>query len=167
MATTPYLDLAGYKALSRLPAATIDRVETETTGSIAAILVERSAHINARLTKVYACPFASPYPEIVQGWLARLADAEIVEKAGFQPTDDSALKIEARADVALAEIKEAANAKDGLFDLPLRADTTASGISKNEPLGYGETSPYVGNSRQFDRAIDEDAARTGSGDAID
>lgn len=164
MATTPYLDLAGFKGLSLLPEAKIDRVHAENPSFFAATLVERSAHINSRLAKRYAAPFAAPYPEVVLGWLTRLVDRRSLKKAGYDPEDLSAKEIIADEETALAEIKEAADSEKGLFDLPLRADTTASGISKGAPLGYSESSPYVGFDRQRSTGREEDRQGTGTGD---
>jgi hypothetical protein len=59
-------------------------------------------------------------------------------------------------DDALAWLKEAADAKDGLIDLPLRADTTASGISRGGPLAYTETSPYAWTDVQAETGRSED-----------
>jgi len=58
-------------------------------------------------------------------------------------------------DIAVAELKEAADSKDGLFDLPLRADTTATGVSKGGPRGYSEASPYTNLDRQRARRRNE------------
>lgn len=164
VATTPYLDVTGYKALAVMPAATIDDVESLSPGFLAATLVERSAYINARLAKRYAVPFAAPYPEIVTGWLARLVDQRVLRKRGYVPDDASAQEVLDDAKEALEQLAEAANAVDGLFDLPLTASTSSSGISKGAPLGYSEASPFVGYDRQFSSAIDEDADGIGSGD---
>lgn len=166
MATTSYLDLTGYSGRSLLPEATITRIDSENPSFFAAVLVDESAYINSRLAKRYAAPFVLPYPEAVQRWLARIVDGLAVFKSGFVPNDASALKIDEREKEARAELLEAANAVDGLFDLPLRADTADSGITKGAPLGYAEASPFVGYDRQYNAARDEDANQTGSGDPI-
>lgn len=162
MASTPYLDLFGLKALALLPAETLDEIDAANPGWFDATLAERSRWIDGRLSKRYACPFATPVPEIVQGWLARIVMFRATFLRGFKPTDESALQLKADHDAALEEIKEAANAVDGLFDLPLRQDTTASGISKGGPLAYSERSPYVGRDVRGRAGRDDDARGSGS-----
>lgn len=164
MTTTPYLDLATYKGLSLLRSAEIDRVDAEEPAFFAATFTAESAFIDSRLAKRYAAPFITPYPIAVQRWLARIVDGVAVFKAGFKPEDPTALKIDEREKDARAELKEAADSKDGLFDLPLRADTNDSGIAAPRPLGYSEHSPYVAFDVQADLARCEDANGVGTGD---
>jgi hypothetical protein len=83
-------------------------------------------------------------------------------KRGFDPNDLATEEYKADAAAAMEEIKEAANADTGLFELPLRADTTASGISKGGPLGYTEASPYVWTDEQARAGRDEDSRRGGT-----
>lgn len=164
MSTTPYLDATGYKALALMPAATIDDVEALSPGWLAATLAERSRYIDSLLGKRYATPFSSPYPEVVCGWLARLMDRRVLRKRGYVPADVSATEIIDDEKEALAQIKEAADSEKGMYELPLRADTTGSGISKPQPLGYSEASPYVAFDIQAENARNEDANGFGTGD---
>lgn len=164
MATTPYLDLDGLKALSLLPDAAIDEIDSANPGWFSATLVERSAWINARLAKRYDAPFASPYPEIVTGWLAKMVTWRATFKRGYVPTDLSATQLKDDSDAAEKEVLEAANSEVGLYELPLRADTDESGVSKGGPYGYSEQSPYVWYDRQRSVASDED--RNGSGSDV-
>lgn len=138
-----YLTLAQYKALAVIPAEFITAIESITPGWTLAQLTSESAWINSRLSKRYAVPFADPCPEVVQRWLHRIVTVSAYLKRGFDPTDRQGAMYVSQRDEALEEIKEAANAETGLFDLPLRADTTASGISKGFPMGYSEQSPYA------------------------
>lgn len=152
-----YLTLAAFKLLSVIPPEYLDDIETDQAGWTDAQLGRWSDWIDSRLAKRYAAPFGTPYPGAVTGWLNDLVTFEAYLKRGIDPTDKQTSEIVRRRDTAMAEIKEAADAKDGLFDLPLRADTTASGISKGSPLGYSEASPYVGFELQRETAWDEDA----------
>lgn len=163
MATTPYLDVASYKALSLLQSALIDRVEAASPGFVLGHLVERSSFLNARLSKRYDAPFASPYPEAVTGWLVKLVDPLVLFKSGFRPADETALKITQRETEAREEIKEAANSDEGLFELPLRANTNQEGVTKGGPFGYSEQSPYVWTDGQGEAGHQEDTNGRGSG----
>jgi phage gp36-like protein len=158
-----YLTLLEFTNLSIVPSAVIDRVEASDPGWIAAQLEEESAWIDARLAKRYAAPFASPYPRVVRLWLTKMVSAAVYDKHGVQPLDEQAQRYYAAADTARAEIREAADAEQGLFELPLRADTTEGGITRGRTLSYSEASPYVWRDRQARRGRCEDRRGRGSG----
>jgi hypothetical protein len=67
-------------------------------------------------------------------------------------SDEQISEIIADGQRVLVELKEAADAKEGLYDLPLRADTTTSGISKPTVLTQSDPTPYVGILTQAQRA---------------
>ena len=160
--TTPYLDLPGFRGLTIMPSGDVDLLEATVPGWISIQLVHASRWIDSRLAKRYEAPFASPFPEAVGAWLARIVTLRAFLKRGVNPTDAQFVEIKADADQAVAEIKEAADSEDGLFDLPLRADTSSSGISRGGPRVYSEASPYVWTDLQVDMGRDEDRARTGT-----
>lgn len=149
-----YLTDATYAARSLLPAAWLTQLAAAhpVTGGdptyITRQLVVVESTINAQLNKRYAVPFENP-PEIVLGWMVALVDWRLLIARGFDGTANdvvegfSALNTQAREEIALA-----ANARDGLFDLPLAQDSTASGITKGGPAGYREASPFVSLHRQ-------------------
>lgn len=157
-----YLTENEFLALTTMPSSTVDSLAVVSPGWIAQQLSYWSAQIDARLRKRYAAPFASPYPLAVQGWLARIVTVRCYLKNGVDPNDLQFAEIKADADAALAEIKEAADSNEGLFDLPLRADTTATGVSRGGPFGYSEASPYVWTDVQSDIGRSEDRSRGGS-----
>ncbi len=106
-------------------------------------IVDKTSFIYTRLGKRYAIPFVAPYPEAMLDWLTTLVTHEAFKKRGYNPgaaDDDDA--ISGAATVALAEIKEASDAKDGLFDLPLRADIPGTSGVTVGPLGTSQASPY-------------------------
>lgn len=158
-----YLTLLEFKLLSVMPAEFVDAIEAVTPGWTEAQLSLESARIDSRLRKRYDVPFGSPAPVEVQGWLANIVTLRAYTRRGFDPTDEQAAIYKDDAATALAEMKEAADSNEGLFDLPLRADTTASGISKGGPKVYSETSPYVGFDVQAATGRNEDSAGGGTG----
>ena len=140
-----YLTIDQFKSLALCPASYVDDVETLEPGWTDAQLAFWSSMLDSRLAKRYATPFApdSP-PVIVQGWLARLVALRIYLKRGVDPEDAQVASIEADAVAAQAEIKEAADSKEGLFELPLRADAPgANGVTRGTPQSYSEQSPYT------------------------
>ncbi len=159
---TSYLTLADFRALSLMPASDVDELEARAPGFIARQCEVASADIDARLRKRYEAPFAAPYPVKVQAWCARLVTRVAYLKRGVDPTDPQFAAYVADSDAANAEIKEAADAELGLFDLPLRQDTTATGLRAPAPLGYSERSPYVWTDVQAAAAASEDASGEGS-----
>lgn len=159
-----YLELAEYKKYSILPSVDIDDVETIQAGWIDRKLRAISYAVDARLRKRYAVPFSEPYPDAVCDWVARIMDPVLLKKRGVDATDEQFISIDADATSAREEIKEAADAEEGLFDLPVLDTADASAISKGAPYGYSETSPYVGMDVQEELGRDEDIAGEGSGD---
>jgi phage gp36-like protein len=121
-----------------------------------------SAYIDSRLAKRYAAPFEAPYPIAVTRWLTDLVTLRCWRKRGVVSTDEQMIDYRAAADAAMRELTEAANSNEGLFDLPLRADTDASGIVRAFPQSYSEQSPYVWYDIQADIGHDEDSAGEGT-----
>ena len=159
-----YLDLDEYKEYTVLPAVDIDDVETIQAGWIDRKLRAVSYAVDARLRKRYAVPFSAPYPDAVCDWVARIMDPLLLKKRGVDATDEQFVSIAEDATAAREEIKEAADAEEGLFDLPTLDTADASAISKGAPLGYSEASPYVGMDVQEELGREEDIAGEGSGD---
>lgn len=159
-----YLDLDEYKKYSVLPSVDIDDVETIQAGWIDFELEHASRFVDSRLSKRYTIPVAAPYSAVVCYWVARIVDPRVLKKRGVDATDQQFLSIDEDAKDAKEEIKEAANAEDGLFDLPLLDTADASAISKGAPRGYSEASPYVGMDVQEELGREEDIAGEGSGD---
>lgn len=162
MTSPSYLDLAGFKALSMMPESDVDALEALYAGWIDRQLLVWSRKIDSRLGKQYATPFVSPFPEVVTEWLAQIVTVRAFLRRGVDPTDAQFAAIKADADEAVADIKEAADSVNGLFELPLTSATSAQGMTRGGPRGYSEASPYVGFDIQADVGRDEDAAGSGT-----
>lgn len=133
-----YLDVDGFKLRSVMPSEEVALIETAWPGFLSAKLAEISGRIDARLAKRYVIPVPAPYPEIVLSWVERLTTRDAYLRRGCTPGSKQDEEILARAKAAEDEIREAADAKDGLFDLP-----TLQASKKTDFLGYSENSPYA------------------------
>ena len=150
-----YLTVARFKLLTVMADEDVDALEARFPGFLMARSEVISGTIDARLRKRYAAPFESPYPNAVELWVARILTPAAYLKRGVDTTDRQFTEVYEDSKAAWVEIKEAANAVEGLYDLPLRQDTTATGISKGGPLGYSEASPYTWTDEQWEAAQDE------------
>lgn len=111
-------------------------------------LVIETSRLYARLRKRYAIPFVAPFPEIACGWLEAVVTPSVYRRRGIDPTDEQIVSLDALAAKALEEQKEAADSKDGLYELPLRQDLPSTGVDHGGPLGYAEADPYEWRDRQ-------------------
>lgn len=156
-----YLSVEGFRLRTVMPGNEVDTLQTLEPDFLQTTLNELSAWIDARLKKQYATPFDKDAPPlIVTQWLTRIVTLMAKAKLGWSPSGESdrASYIDPEAQ-ARKEIQEAADSKEGLFELPLRSDTTASGATRSAPLGYSEASPYVWMDHQLQTALGEDSTR--------
>lgn len=167
-----YLSLERFTELTVMPSPDVAQLEALEGGWIQRRLDRHGARFEARLGKRYAVPFGdAPTPDgvrtnvplIIEDWLTSLVTLDAYAKRGFNPSSemDKAAIVDPAAR-AEKEITEAADSEKGLFELPLRSTSTTEGVSRGGPLGYTETSPYVGTDVQHDRGREEDAAGVGS-----
>jgi hypothetical protein len=137
-----YLDVAGFTTRTIMPAGDVSAVESDTPGYTLSQLTEWSSRMNSVLRKRYDIPFASPYPEVVLGWLQRLVTPRVYLKRGVNPSDAQFGEVLQDAKDAWAEIKEAADSNTGLYDLPVKELTETSAVTQGGPFSYSEPSPY-------------------------
>lgn len=104
---------------------------------------------------------ATPVPETVLLWLTILVTWDAYQKRGRNPQDPLILDLKEDRVRVLAEIAQAADSKDGLFDLPASEDVD-SAITTGGPIFYSESSPFVSADRQQCVGTIEDCAGFGS-----
>lgn len=145
-----YVTLERFKLLTVLTAQTVDEwVRKHSIESFQQMVEIESAYVDSRLAKRYVTPFADPFPVDVVRWTSELVTERMLDRRGSNPKDnDLSERAYARATQAREELKEAADSKDGLFDLPLRQDTSASGITGSVTLASSEASPYLWTDEQ-------------------
>ncbi len=106
------------------------------------------------LGDTYIAP--TPVPEIVLTWLTAMVTYDAYRKRGMNPQDPAGELIVKEYDAAVADLRDAANSKDGLFDLPTNEDAD-SAVTTGGPLGYAQQSPYVWTDIEERLARGEDA----------
>ncbi len=140
--TAPILDLEGFTARTIMPSADVDAVVADSPTFIASRIAVAISWIESKLRKRYAVPFVDPAPEVVLGWIVALVTPEAYRRRGWDPGDAQSAQIEQDRKDARDQVQEAADSRDGLWDLPLREDDATSGIVAGGPLGYSEPGPY-------------------------
>lgn len=147
--------------MARLPSEIVDVIETSSPGFTELQLELESAYIDSLLSKRYLVPFVLSAPLVVMRWLVDLVSLQVWLKRGFDGTQvDAQIYIDA-ATHAREDLRQAADAKDGLFELPLRADVPSAG-GKPTIHSYSETSPFLGQRIQRVRGRAEDYQGTGT-----
>lgn len=139
-----YVTIDDIKDLGTLAAEDIDEIERLYPGVTLRIATKVSAHFDSRLAKRYAAPFQTPYPDVIIDNVARVVAYRLALKRGFNPSSEQDQLIEKEKDEALAWVKEAADSKDGLIELPARQATPpdVAAVNAGGPLGYSEPDPY-------------------------
>lgn len=115
---------------------------------------------NYSADNVYSAP--TPAPEIALGWLVAMLDVDVWTRRGTNYSDPAIAEAVAQRTEALGEIKEAADSKEGLFELPLNdQEQGGAGVVRSAPVAYTESSPFVAADVQESLGRAEDLAGVG------
>jgi len=146
-----YLTPATFALRTVAPQSAIDEVTSLYPTWLQVQIDSLASIINARLAKRYAVPFPDPAPEQILSWLTRLVTVQLYFKRGFDPTDVQSAALIADRDTVYAEIKEAADAQAGLFELPLRSDQPQGSAVRSPILFQSDPTPFERIDRQAAR----------------
>jgi phage gp36-like protein len=140
-----YVTVQEVKDLGSMPAEDIDALETSYSDIVDRIATAVSGMFDARLIKRYAAPFEAPYPDALKMAVVQVVVYRLYRKRGYDPSSTMGDLIQKDHDDALAWLKEAADSKEGLVELPIRQATPpeATAVDSGGPLGYSEASPYA------------------------
>lgn len=112
------------------------------------------------LDNLYTAP--TPVPEAVLGWIVAWIDYSIIRRR-FDPNSPEAQIYIDDFKRAVAEVEQAANSRDGLFDLPAVDGQQPTAVSTGGIQAYSESgSPFVSADRQERDALFEDACGMGT-----
>lgn len=160
---TEYLTSAELKLLGSMPGPDVDLVESKYPGVTIATIRAVGGHFDSKLVKRYAIPFVPPYPEAIKLHVARAVAWLLWLKRGYNPAGKLDELLKADNDASLAWLDQAADAQNGLVELPgVDGPLGGSNATKASPLSYSETSPYVWTDVQADVGRGEDSNRTGT-----
>lgn len=140
-------DVIDFRNRTQMPDEDVDALWESRPGFLEAKIRGARANIYGRLRKRYVTPM-DPEPEIVVTWIARFVTPDAYIARGYNPQDTTMSSLLDDRALALAEVKEAADAEGGLYDLPLLDGGDASAIAKAGPLGSSDPSPYDWVDRQ-------------------
>lgn len=132
-----YLALATYKQRTTIDASVVQLCENKGK-DVSWWLESASAQINTRLTKRYAVDFTSPgpVPDQIIFWLIRLVNIDVWECAGGLPEGREDGWADAARKQVYEELKEAADAENGLYELPLRNTDTLGSSAVNKGASF-------------------------------
>lgn len=102
---------------------------------------------------------ATPVPEVILGWLVTLVTWDLYRRRGVNPQDSGLENLRSEVEMALAELKEAADGQNGLLDIPSSEDED-SAITTSGPMGTAQQSPYVWTDEEANAGSAEDASST-------
>jgi phage gp36-like protein len=139
-----YADIAGLKLVGILPPEDIDALEAARSGVVESVCDRVSRLIDARLAKRYKTPF-DPVPIAVRDCAEQLATVRLYRIRGAQPGTEIEQSIKDTQEAADAWLKEAADSKDGLIDLPVRDTDSAdvSAIDRGGPMCESDLDAYA------------------------
>jgi len=156
-----YLDTDEFKLRTIIAGSFIDDLESSQPGWVDQQLESMSRRVDSRLRKRYVVPFATA-PESVKLWVTQLATMRVFMRIYRAPTEQQQwVSVQEDYENAMAELKEAADSQNGLYDLPITDAADASAITKAQTAAYSEQSPYAAFDGQAAYARDED--RNGGG----
>jgi hypothetical protein len=98
---------------------------------------------------------ATPVPRIVLMWLATMVAYDCYDKRGADPQEPTFARRTKEYERTEEQLKEAADSKDGLYDLPA-TDGSDTAVVTGGPLGTSEESPYTWQRRQAISGTAED-----------
>ena len=150
-----YFDVGYLGMMGSVPAAVLAEFETANPGRLEAMAEAISRVMDSYLMKRYATPFAEPVPEVVKFHGTQIMSHQLRVVIGFDPGSVQDEQIVKARDAAFAWLEQAANARDGLVELPLREPAPGkgdvSGVSRRRARAFSYPTAMGWHRGQKDR----------------
>lgn len=145
-----YLTIAAYRSKTTVDESLIDLCLTKGK-DVQWWLDGASEEINARLAKRYAVDFNAPgpVPLVILRWLIRLVNIDVWECAGGLPEGREDGWADAARKQVYDDLEKAADAENGLYELPLRNTDAlgSSAVNKGAPFVHEDATAYYAFAR--------------------
>lgn len=142
---TGYFDVDYLRMMGSVPGAVLDEFEEANPGRLAKMIVAISRLIDSYLFKRYATPFAEPVPEVVKFHATQILSHQLRVIIGFDPGSRQDEQIVDARNAAFAWLESAANARDGLVELPLRepapGERDVGGVARRKARAFSYRRP--------------------------
>lgn len=149
-----YFDSEYLSMMGSVPSSVLAEFESSNPGRLDAMGIAISRLMDSYLFKRYATPFASP-PEVLKFHGVQIMSHQLRVIIGFDPGSAQDEQIVKARDAAFAWLEQAANARDGLVELPLREPEAgkgdASGVSRRKARAFSYATAMDWHRGQKDR----------------
>lgn len=150
-----YIDVDYLRAIGSVPGALLTELEVNEPGRLEAMIAAVSRLVDSRLFKRYATPFKEPVPEAIKFAVAQIVSHQVRVVIGFDPSSEQDAQIVKARDDAFAWLTEAANASEGLVELPLRepdpGKADEAGVSRRKARAFSYRSAIDWHRAQRER----------------
>lgn len=150
-----YFDIDYLGMMGSVPSAVLAEFEAANSGRIDAMATAISRLMDSYLFKRYATPFKDPVPEVVKFHGTQIMSHQLRVIIGFDPGSAQDEQIVKARDAAFAWLEHAANARDGLVELPLREPEPGkgdvSGVSRRKARAFSYPTAMGWHRGQRDR----------------
>lgn len=142
-----YINTNYLRMMGSVPGDVLDEFELAHPLRIDGMIESISRLVDSHLFKRYATPFSDPVPEVVKFHVAQIMSHQLRVIIGFDPGSRQDEQIVEARNAAFAWLEQAANARDGLVELPLREPATgkrdAAGVTRRKARAFSFDSPMA------------------------
>lgn len=139
-----YFDYDYLSTMGSVPGPILAEFDESNPGRLVKMIEAISRLMDSYLFKRYATPFVDPVPEVVKFHGTQILSHQLRVAIGFDPGSQQDEQIIAARTAAFAWLEQAANARDGLVELPKRepdpGKLDASGVTRRKARGFSHTS---------------------------
>ena len=153
--TDPYFDFDYLSTMGSVPGPVLSEFDDNSPGRLSKMIVAVSRLMDSYLFKRYATPFKDPVPEVVKFHGTQILSHQLRVIIGFDPGSRQDEEIVNARNAAFAWLEQAANARDGLVELPLRepdaGKADAAGVSRRRARAFSYRSAIDWHRSQKER----------------